>query len=490
MTKPIVPSDEQDNIVEASLLDLSFSVDASAGTGKSTVLGMVVAANPDKRFLYIVFNRANALEAKKKFKHYNNVVVSTANGLGFRSIMMGQNWKEIIKNDVSIYTYAHHGNAMKYGSFQGVDRMKYFLQIKDTITNFCRSNDQIIDIKHVPANPAFMDHYDEIIHSAKNYWYVASNFKCEFNHDFYMKMWSLQNPSLNYDYILYDEAQDTDPIMLEIVNKQYSNKIIVGDKYQQIYAFRGSVNAMDKFEVSGKLRLSQSYRYGQEIANIANKIVNHHHAYDPDIKGTDLYQTKIIQSSSSFDNNSPEVIICRTNTQIITEMIEAKELGIKFYAYLETLEVKKIIRSIFSLKNAGEKKPIVYHDLLKDFDSYSEMQDFLSAGGSPALSTFLNLYYKYGYADINNAIKEVEKNKKIATQKIHSHEHNGIEKIFISAHKSKGLEFDNVKIGSDFNEKGSKKYDAEEGNLVYVVSTRAQKTLNIGDSKELINLHG
>ena len=81
-------------------------------------------------------------------------------------------------------------------------------------------------------------------------------------HDHYLKYWSLSNPVINADFILFDEAQDADPIMLSVLNNQNAQVIYVGDRHQQIYAFRGAVNAMQSLEIA-ETRLSQSFRFGQ-----------------------------------------------------------------------------------------------------------------------------------------------------------------------------------------------------------------------------------
>ena len=71
---------------------------------------------------------------------------------------------------------------------------------------------------------------------------------------------------------MFDEAQDADPIMLNVLNNQSAQVIYVGDRHQQIYAFRGAVNAMQSLEIP-ETRLSQSFRFGQDIADLANTIL-------------------------------------------------------------------------------------------------------------------------------------------------------------------------------------------------------------------------
>ena len=51
---------------------------------------------------------------------------------------------------------------------------------------------------------------------------------------------------------MMDEGQDMNPTILDIFNKQDINKIIVGDPNQQIYAFRGAVNALGTIYVIRK----------------------------------------------------------------------------------------------------------------------------------------------------------------------------------------------------------------------------------------------
>lgn len=61
---------------------------------------------------------------------------------------------------------------------------------------------------------------------------------CPTTHDAYVKNWQLSKPVLNYDYIMFDEAQDENPVLLHVILSQKCQKIFVGDKFQSIYQFR------------------------------------------------------------------------------------------------------------------------------------------------------------------------------------------------------------------------------------------------------------
>ncbi|KAG7261818.1 hypothetical protein CRUP_022174 [Coryphaenoides rupestris] len=67
-------------------------------------------------------------------------------------------------------------------------------------------------------------------------------------HDGYLKLWQLQEPKpclwYQYDVIFIDEAQDCNPAIMDVLLAQRCAKVLVGDPHQQIYTFRGAVNAL------------------------------------------------------------------------------------------------------------------------------------------------------------------------------------------------------------------------------------------------------
>src|SRR6202047_4060614 len=65
-------------------------------------------------------------------------------------------------------------------------------------------------------------------------------------HDCYLKLFYLQGRELApRDWtVMLDEAQDADPVILGLLERHKGARIIVGDKYQQLYQWRGAVNAL------------------------------------------------------------------------------------------------------------------------------------------------------------------------------------------------------------------------------------------------------
>ncbi|WP_234841934.1 UvrD-helicase domain-containing protein [Sinorhizobium meliloti] len=72
---------------------------------------------------------------------------------------------------------------------------------------------------------------------------------------------------------MLDEAQDTNPVVLDILQRQRGQLIYVGDRYQQIYEWRGAVNAMESIDTDASTYLTTSFRFGDAIAELATKML-------------------------------------------------------------------------------------------------------------------------------------------------------------------------------------------------------------------------
>lgn len=83
-------------------------------------------------------------------------------------------------------------------------------------------------------------------------------------HDIYYKYIDLHYGNLNlfenYDYVFVDEAQDIDKIITELLKKSDVNLIKLGDTFQQINGFRGTVNSLGNDKDIKTFFLSDSYR--------------------------------------------------------------------------------------------------------------------------------------------------------------------------------------------------------------------------------------
>ncbi len=77
-------TDEQKEIIRYSKIlkpNEILSIQACAGSGKTSTLKEIALANPDKTFLYLAYNKAIVEESKGKFP--SNVDVKTLHSLAF-----------------------------------------------------------------------------------------------------------------------------------------------------------------------------------------------------------------------------------------------------------------------------------------------------------------------------------------------------------------------------------------------------------------------
>ena len=277
---------EQEAIVSTSLKPPQWMVvHAFAGSGKTTTLVEYAKRYPMKRFLYLAFNKAITEEAKSRFPP--NTDAKTFHGLAYGLAT----W------------YKQGGKKLNFGDkLRSADVARALgKSVHDrcvgrglvTLNNYLISADDDIGAQHVPSDS--MNSREEILQVARTLW---SKMKQRDNNDIplthagYMKLYQLQRPRLDidmsrsknktgYDVILLDEAQDVSPVMFDIVRRQeFCAKIIVGDANQQIYNFTGAMNVMntiDTFVPSHLVThrcLVRSFRFGMEIATVANAILN------------------------------------------------------------------------------------------------------------------------------------------------------------------------------------------------------------------------
>lgn len=140
-----------------------------------------------------------------------------------------------------------------------------------------------------------------------------------FDHDHYLKLWALTEPKIEADFLLLDEAQDTNPVLEQVFAAQrgHAQLVMVGDSAQAIYGWRGARDVMTGFDAT-HLTLTHSFRFGPLLAEQANQWLA---LTDAPIRltGTDTIPTKVGLVTS------PDAVLCRTNIGAMTEVM--RQLG-------------------------------------------------------------------------------------------------------------------------------------------------------------------
>jgi hypothetical protein len=481
------PTTEQNNALDMAISGVNCKITAYAGAGKTSTLKLIASALSNKKGMYLAFNKAIATEAQSKFS--SNVECKTFHSLAYSNVprwltaklKLPRTMRHVLAHRFDLTPFNLPVSKLKQRTEHDISRTfsandQANVLIK-AIGYFCRSLSKTIELVHVENTLP-----DWIELSAKSemakllfshvqfYWADILNpegvFKIE--HDNYLKYWALMNPIIKADFILFDEAQDADPIMLDVLSKQKTQVIYVGDRHQQIYAFRGAVNAMQSLQIA-ETRLSQSFRFGQEIADIANIILKNVLGETVKLNGLDSVQSSVC----SILPEDADAFLFRTNAAALAQLVSLSDMGIssKFEADTATLKTQ-----VEDAQNLQSGKPAKLGSIFEGFSNWEEVLLYVKELPSSDISPIVNL------------IEKVEAKKLIyALDRSNPHD---FDCVISTAHKSKGLEFSKVIIGDDFfwNENaksGEEIISEDEARLLYVACTRAQNQLDISSLSKL-----
>ncbi len=479
---------EQQAIIEAKG---NLRVNAIAGSGKTSTL-IEYAANqpPNKRILYLAFNSSVQSEAYHKFKArgLRNVFSKTAHSLAKREIVDRGNYQ--LQGDGY---KAHQIAEILNLKGKAQDYYVYILatHVRNFIAYFCNSTASDFDeldylesinepaaLKFALSNEKYIDRY------TKRFYQLMDEAKIPVTHDYYLKKFQLSNPTLNLDYILFDEGQDASPAMLDVFLKQDCTKVIVGDTHQQIYSWRYAINSLEQVDFP-TLHLSNSFRFNMEIATLSKHVLSYKKALDISD------ECKIVGKGTNKSTNL-KAIIARTNIQLLSEafyyLIEAKVVNkIYFEGGFNSYTFAGSGASLWDVYNLFQGNHKYIRDkMIKSMQSIGELQSYIKQTGDLELHLIVEiiLQYKTQFPDIL---------KKIGNHCVHQNERENAELIFTTAHRSKGMEYDVVKVCNDFIDweevqkelngpqaaSLDKKGLNEEINLLYVSATRTKNRLYI-----------
>jgi superfamily I DNA/RNA helicase len=460
-------NNEQSKAVDAALEGNSLILQAPAGSGKTLTL-LVFARKTNNKGFNITFSKNSTIAAQKKFPK-NSTICKTGHALAFGK----EGYK--YKDRLTKLTGRQLTKILPLGSpgIYNTENNKAY-QIIETIRHFCYSADKEIQPYHVPTPISTATKYvieeskKELAEISSQLWQrmIHPAETIPITHDVYLKIWALSKPNLSKDFILFDESQDANPVMLDVILSQKKSQIIfAGDRFQQIYSWRGAVNAMQKvnFQIH---EICQSFRFGQPIADLANRIINSYS--DPinhikPILGTDK-ECEIITEKKGI---VPNCIICRTNAGLVSETIKALSHKFKVFIQGGAQPLISLIEGIEALQR-GRKS---YHHELKLFQNYDEFVEYAESPQGGGLKAILNMIKKHSFEDLLSYLYQTQ--DKLTSESI----------TITTTHKAKGLEWKVVKLSDDFKfpRDNTEVISQEETNILYVAVTRAQEKLLIYD---------
>ncbi|KAK6513231.1 hypothetical protein TWF506_009393 [Arthrobotrys conoides] len=330
-------------------------------------------------------------------------------------------------------------------------------------------------------------------------------------HDCYLKMFSLTT-NLDadritfgkYDIVMFDEAQDANPCMENIIQRQRdaAGIIIIGDPYQMIYGFRGAKNECfddERLPPTQTFHLTKSFRFGKEIADVANLIL-----------GT-VGETKLVRGGNAT-GPSPAVflppvpgckdtapagqhtVIFRTNTELIRYFFLSftkspdKSICLRTSTANASTAIIPLLRAGYFLYKGKPQK----HHRLRGVTSFEEAKAYVQREENsespdsdevdlPALALVVGMEEFYRAESGMDGTPFLEMLESSAQRIVDTERQADI--ILTNAHQSKGLEWDDVIIAEDFlyglEGLPSQMKSTEATNLLYVACTRARNRLQL-----------
>lgn len=477
------PTAEQQAAIDIFATGQDMVIEAGAGTGKTSTLVFLAehGARHGRRGQFLAFNKGIVEESKGRFP--GSCDARTIHSLAFRAVMGSRpalknrlNSKRLPRStEARILDIQDIAIQVGIGQFRQNKRLRAELlvaYVMQGVERFCQSDSPEIEAWHFPTIEGIDEIDDRGSHRGSNNRRLAKDLvpamerawadltsdigRLRFTHSVYLKLWELSSPVVGTDYILFDEAQDVSGVMRSIVLQQQgrSQLVFVGDSQQEIYGFTGAQNAMSYLE-GPRTYLTQSFRFGPAVAEVANRVLDRIPGAELRLVGFDRIDSKIAKVEHA------DAVLCRTNAKAINVALTAMAEGLSVQI-ADSLKrnVISFAKAAFELKQHGSTD----HPELAPFDSWASVKHYVEedpAGGD--LKLLVDLVEDFGAEFIIAELAHTVT--------------SGADLTVSTAHTSKGLEWNTVRLADDFvRESGD--LSTEEKRLLYVAVTRAKFVLD------------
>ncbi len=487
-----VPTFEQARILKDAIYSTdNLLISALAGAAKTSTL-VLIANDPSMSSiptLCLAFNKRIAEEMKTRLP--SNCISLTLNALGHK--VWGQTIGRRLKLDTRknftilkglIDTQRKDVQEKLWDNFSELNRTMSHIKSQGWVPSECkRPHTSLMD------DEEFFDSLDEelspievAILSKAILLSIEQSYEglIDFDDQLYMStLFSSRFPS--YPLTMIDEAQDLTPLNHAMLEKIVDgNRLFaVGDPCQAIYGFRGAYgDSMTRLSAKFSMReliLSISFRCPRAVVQEAQWRAPHMTSPEWAVEG----EVRSLLSWTIDDLSQDAVIICRNNAPIFRMAIAllsegrypqiiGNDIGKTLIKTLDKLGPKTLSQAeaysaldLWKVKRLSKTRP---HARGSIEDLYNCLAIFVSRGET--------LGGAITYADhIMNVTGPVK---------------------MMTGHKAKGLEFHNVYILDRqllrLEEESTGK--SQDRNLLYVMQTRAQRTLTYITGESFIQLEG
>ncbi|MDA0152294.1 AAA family ATPase [Vibrio sp. Makdt] len=481
------PTVEQHDIKMAGILRKNLIVRSFAGTGKTWTTKLLIESicSADTPVLYITFAVSNVDEALEKMGHIDGLKVTNIHKLAFDAV--GSRYKDKL-GDM---------NLRRYKELLGSHSFDLPKSVQKSIANYIVSDDKDLSMKHVPTHKTYKykqvairrDLVELSFKMARKLWsrmIDVNDRLVKIPHDAYLKLYC-QRPEtiqewLSYSSVIVDEGQDQAKIVVSLEKRFAAAKghlVKVGDDHQNLYRFRECSNGLTAFDSNDdfeKHQLTQSFRFGQRIADAAKCALKLKGASE-DIKGTASIDSHIRPSGYKVDGQ--RVVLHRTAAGVLRTAISLYKRQIPMVVIGGVAKYFTTELGWFEKLKQGQTTGLPW-TFINTYPNWKAVERIEKQTKDPDLTRVirvLNLAESLKIGNLEKTIAHIDEANRQVTAPI---------AILSTVHKFKGLESPNVVLSDDFIEfnklqqlQGSQLED--EVNIIYVAITRAIYNLVAND---------
>lgn len=307
--------------------------------------------------------------------------------------------------------------------------------------------------------------------------------------------------SSKYTTVYIDEAQDMNEFQhkfFEIFVEKCNVKIVlIGDKNQSIYKFRGS-RPEYFFDLTDKgyteYKITESVRCHKSIIDFSNLLIDRSFIYDIHDDCRVYYNVSpTLENLNKTQGNY--YILCESNSKALEvynyltsngiDIILSKKLTIKDKNYSDNYLqlIEEIIRYRVNLDNKDPKQVVSvldFKDILGNYQLYTKLKDNIIYDSSSSLIRYIEKIMTLIEIPLPDDVRDNLKKELLDEKVINQYKNFSNINRIMTIHASKGLEVDNVYVILN----KVYKYDEEYKRKLFVAFTRAKNYLFISKSKE------